>query len=131
MDNKILHIGLQIIEEDIQNFYLEILNCSVERTFVLSKEDANSIFNIPKAAKVVYVKCGNIELELFVEHVVKKPIFNHICLVSSNLNEMVSKAKTLGFYTYVRIKKDNTKTYFLRDSNNNVFELKESEKIMI
>jgi len=38
--------------------------------------------------------------------------------------EIVNKANAVGFRVYIREKKDKTKTYFVSDSNYNLFEIK-------
>lgn len=118
------HLGLQIIEKDLQPFYFEVLGCKLLRKFNLSKEEAFSIFNILKDVEIIYTRCENIELELFIDNIIKSPSFCHVCLHSHNVMEIVNKAKIAGFHIYIREKKDNSKTYFISDSNYNLFEIK-------
>jgi hypothetical protein len=63
-------------------------------------------------------------LELFVVNNIKIPTFNHICFHTDNATELINKAKMAGFRLHIREKKDKTKTYFVCDSNYNLFEIK-------
>lgn len=124
MANFIHHIGLQIIEKDIQSFYIEVFGCAILRTFTLSGEEAFSIFNLKKEVKIVYTQCENIELELFVDDNLKNPTFNHVCIHSDRVTEIINNAEKKGYSVHIREKQDKTKTYFVCDSNNNIFEIK-------
>jgi len=110
MANQIHHIGLQVDEKDLQSFYIDILGCVIMREFILSKEEAFSIFNLPKAVKIVYTRCEGVEIELFVDSTPFPKTFNHICILSDEANEIASKANLAGFRVYTREKKDNTYT---------------------
>lgn len=124
MANRIHHIGLQIAEKDLQLFYIDILRCVIIREFNLSKEEAFSIFNLSKAVRIIYTRCEGIEMEFFVDSSAVTQTFNHICIHSDIADEIASKANSAGFRVYTRKKNDNTKTYFISDSNHNVFEIK-------
>lgn len=124
MANRIHHIGLQIVEKDLQSFYIDILRCVIIREFILSKEEAFSIFNISKAVKIIYTKCEGVEMEFFIDSTLSPKTFNHICIHSDIAAEMASKAISAGFRVYTREKKDSTKNYFISDTSHNVFEIK-------
>lgn len=124
MENKIHHIGLQITENDLKAFYINVLGCTILRTFEVSSRDALSIFGIPKTVKIVYTQMGNIEFELFLDDTTKTANFNHTCIHTNQADEIANKAKVGGYRVYVRQKSDNTQTYFVSDNNNNIFEIK-------
>lgn len=124
MANLIHHIGLQVIEKDVTSFYKNILGCIAIREFILSKEDAFSIFNIKKEVTIIYMQCENIELELFIDNIPKEATFSHVCIHTDNAIDIVNKAKNKNYHVFIREKKDKTKTYFIRDSNYNLFEIK-------
>ncbi len=124
MTDFIHHIGLQVTEEDISSFYINVLGCNVLREFTLLKEDAYLIFGILKEVDIFYTQCGNIELELFVDKTPKAATFNHVCIHADNVVEIVKKAQSAGFNVFTREKNDHTKTYFVSDSNHNIFEMK-------
>lgn len=117
---------MQVIEEDISSFYINVLGCIVLREFTLSKVDAYLIFNIRKEVNIFYTRCGTIEMELFVDKNPKVAAFNHVCIHVDHVEEIVKKAQTAGFGVFIRDKEDRTKTYFVSDSNHNIFEMKKA-----
>lgn len=123
MNNSLQHIGLQVLEEDLQSFYKDILNCETKRSFTLSAEEAFPIFGIKQEVTIYFVACGDIGLELFVGEKIHTPTFGHICFQSNKAEEINNKAKAKGFRTYTR-KRNSNATYFISDNNNNLFEIK-------
>jgi len=121
--NKILHIGLHIIENDLESFYTNVLNCKIERTFNLQPEDSFNIFGINEEVKILRVSCGGIELELFIDGKIKSPTFGHICFRSSEAERIFETASENGYRTFIR-KRNSGETYFISDSNHNLFEIK-------
>lgn len=129
MLNSLNHIGLQINDKDLKSFYFNILECKVEKEFILNKEEALQIFGLSEEVKIVYTKTGNIELELFVFNKNIQKNFNHICFTSNNSSIIAKKAKKENYRVFIRTKTDKSKTYFISDSSNNIFELKCKEII--
>jgi len=123
MTNSFLHTGLHILEEDLQNFYRDVLNCKTIRSFTVTTKDAFSIFGKKQEVTVYLVSCGGIELELFIGEKTVARTFGHICFQSTQADEIFEKSNTKGFNTFVR-KKKSSATYFIRDRNNNLFEIK-------
>ncbi len=127
MTNKLLHIGLHIIENDIESFYTNVLDCKIERTFSLQAEATFPIFNINKEVKIFYVNCNGIEFELFIGDKIDSPTFGHVCIQSSDAEKIFEKAKLMGYHTFIR-KRNSKETYFIKDSNQNLFEIKKMTK---
>lgn len=123
MDNSLLHIGLCVLEDDVRNFYNEILNCKPKRIFTIQAKDALTIFGINKEATVKLVSCCGINLELFINGKIDSSTFGHICFNSAIAKKIFEKAKENGYKTFLR-KINSKETYFISDSNNNVFEIK-------
>jgi hypothetical protein len=121
--NKILHIGLHIIENDLESFYTNVLNCKIERTFNLQPEDSFNIFGINEEVKILRVSCGGIELELFIDGKIESPTFGHVCFQSSEAERIFETASENGYRTFIR-KRNSGETYFISDSNHNLFEIK-------
>jgi hypothetical protein len=123
MNAIVKHIGLQVVEKDVKNFYIDIIGCKILSTRFLSKEDAGLIFNIPNEVKILYTACAKVDMELFVTDSPKPATFSHLCIHANCASEIADKALQSGYRVYVR-KKENTETYFISDSNFNVFEIK-------
>jgi len=117
------HIGLQVNENDVELFYKKILNFQINRTFDLSENIANEIFEQKEAVKVICGNCEGLEFELFVSKTITPPTFNHICIHTENASKIFEQAKQSGFTTCVR-QTNETKTFFIKDSNFNMFEIK-------
>ncbi len=126
MCHGIRHIGLQVVEADIQLFYGEVLQFSCIRSFDLSEKEADKIFGIKKDTKVIFGECVEIALELFVVDVPQQPCFGHCCFSSRRMAEMEVRAVKNGYSAYCRGCVGN-ETLFIRDSSNNVFEIKQLE----
>ena len=98
----------------------------VERTFKLLPEDTFSIFGINEGVKILYASCNGIDLELFINGEINIPTFGHICFQSLEAERIVKQAKEKGFHTFIR-KRNSKETYFIGDSNHNLFEMKKSD----
>jgi len=128
MSSTLTHIALQVNEKDVDSFYVDVLNGEVTRTFELSREDAAEIFNIDKKVKVSQVSCEGIEFELFIDGNQLLPTFAHVCFHSLRANEIIEKAKLNGYKTFVR-NNNLSSTYFVSDTNSNMFEIKTKERL--
>jgi len=119
--NMIHHIGLQVIKEDVENFYIDLLNFKISKTFLLPRKKSIDIFNVNESPTIVYGTCGDFELELFISKSNVEKTFSHLCLQTENFEEIMEKAKQKGYKVYVH--KPN-QTFFISDTNHNVFEIK-------
>ncbi len=117
------HIALEITESDIQDFYVAILGARIKNQFLLNEEDAEQIFNIRKSADVYYLSLDQVEFELFIHTNLPGDTFNHTCLTIANARKVFELANARGFWTHLRKSGDN-ETYFIKDKNGNLFELK-------
>jgi len=130
LKNKLLHIGLQVLEEDIKKFYYDILNCELLRIFTLEPENSFLIFKVKEEVKILYTSCSGIELELFITNKPNSPGYGHICIQSSEAEKIAEKSIEKGYQTFIK-KRNSNRTYFISDSNHNLFEIKDipSEKL--
>lgn len=123
MVSNINHIGLQVIESDVNDFYRAIFNFKLVRTFILTKENAFSLFGMPMESTVLVGECPEMELELFIQERKMKGSFNHVCFNTYRIAELTEKAMQKG---YKCMERQPSGTVFIRDSNQNVFEIKSS-----
>lgn len=117
------HIALDIIKADLYDFYQDILGGTFTRQFKLNAMDSQNIFNIDKSVEIHYVMVNQVEFELFVHEKTSITSFNHVCLQQPNATAIYEKANKKKYYTYVR-KSKMGETYFIRDRNQNLFEIK-------
>lgn len=123
---KLEHIALTIFEPDeINNFYQDLLDLKLEKTFHLSKKLADKIFHIAKETSVFILQKENLRLEVFVTFGQKERSFNHICLSVKNREELLLNAENKN-YDCIRIKRDVFDLMFIKDKYGNIFELKEN-----
>jgi hypothetical protein len=121
MESVFKHIGIQVLENDIEPFYMEILNFKIKREFQLSDLESNELFGINRAVHILYGYCGEFEIELFINKN-QHSSFAHLCISSDCVDEIREKAIHAGYREYKR-----KNSLFLSDSNYNVFEIKEKE----
>ena len=120
---KLEHVALTISEPDeINNFYQDLLDLKLEKTFHLSKKLADKIFHIAKETSVFILQKENLRLEVLGQ---KERSFNHICLSVKNREELLLKAENKN-YDCIRIKRDVFDLMFIKDKYGNIFELKEN-----
>ena len=117
------HIAIDIAEADLNDFYIDILKGKIVGQFELTKEDAIRIFNIQQSVKVYYVKYEDFELELFIYSNLARATFHHLCIETSDAGIFYKAARQQNYQTFVR-KNNEKETYFIKDKNGNMFELK-------
>ena len=122
---KLNHIGLNIqSEEEIVNFYQNILGFQFEYQFDMSAELCDAIFGVNKQLKVFLYKREDILLELFVHSVNPGKSFSHICFEVKDRERIAAKCEQSS-YQVIRIKRiDKPEILFVLDEAGNVFELK-------
>ncbi len=122
---KLNHIGLNIqSEEEIVDFYQNILGFNFEYQFDMPAELGNEIFGVNKQLNVVLYKREDILLELFVHSVDSKKSYSHICIEVEDRESIVAKCEKSN-YQVIRIKRiDKADILFVKDKAGNIFELK-------
>lgn len=127
MTNALQHIGLQVSEKDVNSFYLDVLHGEITRAFELHKEIASEIFKIDKNVTMIQVSVEGIDLELFINDDPCLPTFAHVCFQSDRAKKIMERAIQKNYRTYSR-KNSSTETCFIRDTNNNLFEIKANKE---
>ena len=122
---KLHHIGLNIqSENEIEDFYQNILGFHFEYQFDLPEELVNNIFGLHKQITVFLYKREDILLELFVHTINADRGFSHICLEVKDRESIAAKCEKNG-YQVIRIKRnDKADILFVKDKIENIFELK-------
>ncbi len=130
LNTMIKHIGLQVIEKDIDAFCVDLLHFKCTRTFVLSEKEANEIFNIKKSVQILSGSCDGMEFELFIDKSPTVPTFTHVGFQTEQAAELAEQAKIKGYSVFIR-NSGKSETWFISDSNYNLFEIKniQHEKI--
>ena len=121
------HIALEITKDDLTDFYVAILGGKIVNHSVLKAEDALQIFAIQRAVEVHYVEIEEIVYELFIYHDSARITFNHNCLKIDNAFGVFKQAQQNNYWTHLRAR-NGKETYFIKDKNGNMFELKNNIK---
>lgn len=117
------HIALEISEKDIRDFYIDILGGEIVNQFVLNKEVTKEIFNIHQAVRVYCLSLKNIEFELFVHEYLNRNTLRHTCIEIEDASNIFNLAYKKNYWAHMR-KSGKKNTYFIKDKNGNLFELK-------
>ena len=121
MNNSLLHVGIQISRNDFDNFYCKVLGFVQDRSFELTDDNAQKIFQTEKGTSVLVGCIPELPLELFVSEDVLNKSFNHICFESDRITDIESKAHKSA---YRKVFLEHSGTLFISDSCNNLFEIK-------
>jgi catechol 2,3-dioxygenase-like lactoylglutathione lyase family enzyme len=122
---KLNHIGLNIQkEEEIADFYQNILGFHLEHQFDMNLNFSIDIFGVNKQSEAFLCRKENVLLELFI-HLGNTTLgYSHICLDVKNRESIVGKCKESG-YPVIRIERsDKHDLLFIKDKTGNIFELK-------
>lgn len=121
----LIHIALDITENDLQDFYINILGGTIVRQFVLNDSISSSVFQLPKSVDVTILDIKNVQFELFTNSTTNEclPDYKHLCFDMKNGQEIRDKAIAANYMVHERQGATGI-TYFIKDRNNNMFEIK-------
>lgn len=117
------HIALEVTTDDISDFYIDVLGGQIKRQFTLDADVADAVFGKKQEVDVCMVEVGAVVLELFVVSVPSASIYNHSCVTIANTAEVFEKARQNQYWTYL-LTRNSKETFFIKDRNGNMFELK-------
>jgi len=117
-------LALKTTKDDIQEFYVGILGGKVEGHHSIDVKEAIKSFNIPQEAEVYELKLQDMLLELYTYEACEEDSLQHFNLELEKATNAFMKAYGKNYWTSMRKIKDK-ETYFIKDKNNNLFELKE------
>lgn len=122
---KTEHIALTVSnEEEIVNFYEQILGMQVAKNFTIEKTLAYNIFAIAEDTPVYLMQNQDFVLEIFITKEQRINSFRHICICYQNRELLIENAGKHG-YEYIRIEREKFDLLFIKDKDGNIFELKE------
>ena len=122
---KLQHIALSVSDQqEVENFYINILGMEQIKNFVLRKELAADIFEINKETSVFLLQKDEVVFEIFITTEYRKQAFDHVCFPIANREEIVNKA-ILNGYKVIRIEREIFDLIFIKDKDGNIFEIKE------
>ena len=115
-------------EEESDKFFIALLGLKKSRSFIVSKDKMEQFFGVSKEQDVIRYEKSHLSVEVFVTNDDSKArdVFTHSCLLVSNRDELVDKARTLNF-PVIKVPRSDSDSYylFIKDSWNNLYEIKE------
>ena len=114
-------------EKQSDKFFIDLLGCEKTRSFIVTSDLMEKFFGSKKEQDVIRYEKDNVNFEVFItnDNSKSKDIFTHACLVIEDREELINKAKILGFEIIKVPRKNNDGYYlFLRDSYMNLYEIK-------
>lgn len=124
----LLHIALDITTHDLEHFYVGILGGTIVKQFELNEDISAAVFQVPKATQVAIVAIQDVHFELFLHNsTLPSPTYRHLCFEMHNAVEINQKALAAHYSVYEREGFQGT-TYFIKDGNENIFEIKSTPK---
>lgn len=115
-------IVLKTTERDIQEFYVGILGGKITRHFPVNVDDAIDRFNIPQAMEVYELELKNQVFDLCPYETFEDDSIQFMNLHLDGLQSKVMNAVSHHYWTSWS-RKDGKDIYFIKDHNNNLFEL--------
>lgn len=118
------HVAISINSiEEINDFYVNILEMQLMRQFDLNKNLAFNIFGLNTDIPVYLFNKGNLTLEIFVINQVSRNKVDHICFSVQDREKLYKKAQKKA-YECIRIKRNSSDLIFIKDKSGNIFEIK-------
>ena len=115
-------------EADSDKFFIDLLGLKKSRSFIVSKDKMEQFFDVSKEQDVIRYESSHMSVEVFVtkDDSKARDIFTHSCLLVSNRDELVDKAKKMNF-PVIKVPRTDSDSYylFLKDNWNNLYEIKE------
>ncbi|MBN2845710.1 MAG: VOC family protein [Deltaproteobacteria bacterium] len=120
------HIGITVNEEsDIDAFYKDILGLKEERIFELYEDVSEKLFGIGDRVSVTLLSGEDFFMEVFLTERKQATVYNHICISIVNRNDIIAKAKSMGFPVTEIERESRDNIVFIRDHSGNIFEIKD------
>lgn len=122
---KLKHIALASPSEvESDRFFMELLGLEKIKNKTVSKDLSNGLFNLEREFQVIDYGNEDVKFEVFIDKSLSAPelAVGHTCLETGDRDEFLSKAEKMG-YQVRRMAKGEKVVVFVKDSNNNLFEI--------
>ena len=124
---KLEHIAVAFnTEQESDKFFLDLLGLNKARNFAVSAELMEQFFGINKKSNAVRYEGENINVEVFLTEDDNKAqdSLTHNCLLVEDPEELLVKAKSMGFPIIKVPRSGPGYFYFIKDSFLNLYEIK-------
>ncbi|MEA1898252.1 MAG: VOC family protein [Bacteroidota bacterium] len=121
---ELAHIALSVSDyKEIEKFYTNVLGMKQIKNFVLKKGLAANIFGINEEITVFLLQKDKVVFEIFITTENRKQAFDHVCISIKNREEFINKVLLNG-YRVIRIEREIFDLIFVKDKDENIFEIK-------
>jgi len=122
---KLLHVALQYSDKNkAEVFFKKILGLNLIKTFNLSEELSEEIFNLKEKVEAVVYGDENTVFEVFINSQNGDHGYEHVCIEINDKEKFVKRCKENNIEPLF-IKKGDRVLLFIRDFMGNLFEIKE------
>jgi hypothetical protein len=128
MDEDVMlnHVALQYSNKKHADvFFTEILGIPKKKSYMLSQELSQDIFDIASETEIVVYSNAHIRFEIFISKEKNKTDFAHTCIEVKDRKKFIKLCEEKGLYPQI-IKKDEKILLFVRDFSHNLYEIKEN-----
>ena len=126
---RLHHIGLQCSDiNKARIFYQDVLGLALKKTFVLSRELSNKIFDLYIPIDVLVFQNDALSIEVFIvpKHI-KNKTTAHNCIIVPDVKEFINHCQSKNVESF-SVKKGEKCLWFIKDFSGNLFELKEGKE---
>lgn len=113
--------------ENADRFYKGILGLAKTKEFSIDKNLMEKIFDIECDCQIIVYSNGDFAIEVFIPGVElqkNEPMLDHLCLEVENREQFLRLCEVEGL-TVKRIPKGDKELYFIKDYDDNLFEIKD------
>ena len=126
-ETKINHVALTYSDKEKADvFFNKILGLKLKKTFTLLPELSYQIFGIKQKVTAFSYENEHTRFEIFINDKESEYTYEHTCILIDNKNEFIKRCKQHGLNPFV-VEKDGKEYLFVRDFNDNLFEIKERD----
>ncbi|MFQ6083079.1 MAG: VOC family protein [Candidatus Aminicenantia bacterium] len=125
------HIALVSSSEiKADKFYKDVLGLEKTRKFSVPKNLAKQIFNLNKEYQVIVYSHDNLKIEVFIgeEELRNNLPLRHIGLEIEDREALIAKCQAMNIKA-IKVPKGNSFYLFIKDDDDNLFEIKEKSKL--
>ncbi|MEE9376903.1 MAG: VOC family protein [Candidatus Lokiarchaeia archaeon] len=114
-------------EEESDKFFIELLGMKKIRLKTVSVDLMDRFFGVKRESTFIVYGNEDLRFEVFITNDKSKAndIFTHSCLLIENRDEFLDKASSMDFKVIKVPRIDDGYYLFIRDSFNNLYEIKE------
>jgi catechol 2,3-dioxygenase-like lactoylglutathione lyase family enzyme len=123
---KLRHVGLVYgSEENADRFLRDTLGLKKSESKTLSREMSKALFDRDAELRMVNYADESLQFEVFIDsrHPGRTGRIEHVCLEVDDLPDFLEKCRRRGF-SISQIPKGDSLVIFIKDSDNNLFEIK-------